>query len=77
MQVRETHLSTTTLVSLVDGSGLTLGGKAGTVNVFIAAATTASFNPITYVYDLELVSPDGKVTRIVEGTFRVTPEVTR
>jgi len=77
MQVRETHLSTTPLISLVDGSGLTLGGEAGTINVLIAAGTTAGFSPITYVYDLELVSPNNKVTRIVEGTFRVTPEVTR
>lgn len=31
----------------------------------------------SYVYDLELVSGSGTVTRVLEGTFSLTPEVTR
>jgi hypothetical protein len=31
----------------------------------------------TYVYDIELVDPSGKVTRILEGTLYLDPEVTR
>ena len=77
MQVRETHTSPTTLVSLTNGSGITLGGVAGTIDILISAATTAGFTPNTYVYDLELVSANGSVTRMVEGSFTVTPEVTR
>ncbi len=77
MQVRETHTSSNTLVSLATGSGITLGNKAGTIDILISAATTAAFTPNTYVYDLELVSANGSVTRMVEGSFTVTPEVTR
>ena len=77
MQVRQTHTSSDTLVSLTNGSGITLGGTAGTIDILISAATTAGFTPNAYVYDLELVSANGTVTRMVEGLFTVTPEVTR
>ena len=77
LQVRETHRASNTLVSLLDGSGITLGGKKGTIQIIIPAETTTQFHPENYVYDLELISPGGEVTRIVEGAFKVTPEVTR
>lgn len=77
MQVRETYTSSNTLVSLSSGSGITLGGKTGTIDILISAATTTAFMPNTYVYDLELVSPSQDVLRIIEGSFTVTPEVTR
>ena len=77
MQVRESYTSFNTLVSLATGSGITLGGKAGTISIFISAVETAAFNPNAYVYDLELVSPNQEVIRITEGSFTVTPEVTR
>ena len=77
MQVRESYTSSNTLVSLSNGSGITLGGKAGTISILISAVETAAFNPNTYIYDLELVSPNQQVIRIIEGSFTVTPEVTR
>lgn len=77
MQVRETHQSLSTIISLDDRDGITLGGKAGTIGIYIPAAVTESFKPIAHVYDLELIAPDGRVDRMLEGTFIVTPEVTR
>jgi hypothetical protein len=77
LQVRETHRSLNTLVSLTSGDGISLGGKKGTIQVIIPSEVSTYFHPTNYVYDLELVSPDGEVTRIVEGAFKVTPEVTR
>jgi hypothetical protein len=77
MQVRETHLSPDTLISLSNGSGITLGGVAGTINILISSQNTQGFKPVSHVYDLELVSANGSVTRILEGKFNVTPEVTR
>ena len=77
MQVRETHTSPTTLVSLTNGSGITLGGVAGTIDILISSQQTEGFNPVPHVYDLELIAPNGSVTRILEGTFNITPEVTR
>jgi hypothetical protein len=77
LQVRETHRSPNTLVSLTTENGITLGDKQGTIQIVIPADVTTYFHPTNYVYDLELVSPGGEVTRILEGTFKVTPEVTR
>jgi hypothetical protein len=82
MQVRETQSSTATVLSLTSGTGITLGGTAGTILLEASATTTAgiatSINPQNqFVYDLELVSGAGYVTRLVEGNFFIDPEVTR
>jgi hypothetical protein len=75
MQVRESINATSTLISLTSSSGITLGGSAGTVLVTIPASTTATVLPGIYVYDLELYS--GSVTtRLLQGSFTVTGEVT-
>lgn len=80
MQVRDTYDSGTAIVSLTSGTGITLGGTAGTILLELSATATAALDgtPNTqYVYDLELVSGAGYVTRLVEGRFYVYPEVTR
>lgn len=78
MQVRDKHTSTSAVISLTtENSRITLGGSAGTITMSISAADTALLTPKTYVYDLELISGGGEVTRIIEGKFVVTPEVTR
>jgi hypothetical protein len=38
---------------------------------------TAAITAGPYVYDLEMVSPASVVTRLIEGTIIVDPEVTR
>jgi hypothetical protein len=58
-------------------AAITLGGTAGTILITVAAAYTESLPAATYVYDLELTSSDSTVTRILEGQFVVTPEVTQ
>jgi len=78
MQVRETYSSTSSIVSLTNGSGITLGGSAGTIAIVISATTTAALTaPFSGVYDLELVSAGGVVTRLLQGAATVSPEVTR
>lgn len=78
MQVRESHSSPSALVSLSSGGGsMTLGGVNGTVTFTIPAATTASLRSGSYLYDLEIESASGEVTRLLEGKFKVTPEITR
>jgi microcompartment protein CcmL/EutN len=49
----------------------------GTVRLKVDAATTAALTAGDYVYDLEITAPNGDVTRLVEGKFKVKPEVTR
>lgn len=78
MQVRETYSSSSTIISLTNGAGITLGGAAGTVAILISATTTAALTaPFSGVYDLELVSAGGVVTRLLQGAATVSPEVTR
>jgi hypothetical protein len=80
MQVRESYDSPTVLLSLTVGSGITLGGTAGTIDLLVDADDTAQLDgtPNTqFIYDLELESSSGFVTRLVEGTFSIFPEVTR
>ncbi len=77
MQIRRRHSSTSTVASLTQASGLTLGGSAGTIQIVLSATATAALDAERYVYDLELVSGSGIVYRVLEGAFNVTPEVTR
>lgn len=78
MQIRQSYAqSATPIVSVSSGSGITLGGAAGTIEVRVPATSTDDIRAGRYVYDLELTSGGGEVTRLVEGTVTVTPEVTR
>lgn len=76
MQVRSTWDAATTILDIDTDDDITLGGAAGTITIEVAATDTADINPGLYVYDLELVT-GSTVTRLVEGTFMVSPEVTR
>jgi len=77
MQVRSAADSTAYLVSLSNGSGITLGGTAGTIAVAITAAQSSAINAGSYAYDLEITSSGGQVTRLLEGGFNVSGNVTR
>jgi len=77
MQVRQYADSTATVLSFVNGTGITLGGTAGTITLAAVATATSPVQAGQYVYDLELVSGAGYVTRLIEGSFVVYAEVTR
>jgi len=77
MQARDDVTSSTTILSLTQAAGLTLGGVAGTIIIALTATETAALVAGNYVYDLELVSSSGVVTRLVQGTLAVSAEVTR
>ena len=77
MQIRETIESTTTLVSLTEASGITLGGTAGTIGITIAATAPALLDFASAVYDLEVVSAGGIVTPVAYGNVYLNDEVTR
>lgn len=77
MQVREAADSTAYLLSLTNGSGITLGGTAGTITVAITATQSSAVNAGSYAYDLELTSGAGQVTRLLQGGFTVSGNVTR
>lgn len=77
MQARVSYDSPDVALNLTHTSGINLGGTAGTVELLVPASTTAGVAAKQYVYDLELESPSQEVTRLVQGTLTVTPEVTR
>lgn len=64
-------------LSLSTGSGIVLGGSAGTIVVTVTAAQNGSLiGGKAYVYDLVLTAVTTK-TRILQGTYFVDPGVTR
>lgn len=79
LQIRATVDATTTLVSLTSSSGITLDDVNHTVTLTLTAADTAAYTWTTGVYDLELASgaSPSVVTRLLEGSVTVLPEVTR
>lgn len=79
LAVRESYSSTSTILSLTTSNGgISLGGSAGTITLSASATTTAALTaPFSGVYDLELISGGGVVTRLLEGAATVSPEVTR
>jgi len=60
-----------------ENGGITLGGTAGTIDLYLSAVATAAMSWDTAVYDLELISPTGDVIRYIAGTATLSPEVTR
>jgi hypothetical protein len=77
MQIRATADATDTLESLTSSAGITLDDTEHTVTITISATDTAAYDFTSGVYDLELVSDGGVVTRLLEGNVTVLPEVTR
>ena len=49
----------------------------GVITIAMTNSTTAAIEEGMYVYDLEITSGAGTVTRLMEGTVTVNPEVTR
>ena len=81
MQVRPEVESSTVLLELTTANGgITLGGVAGTIELYVGATATAAINWEGGVFDLEIIHPGAlpdDVTRIAQGTVSVSPEVTR
>lgn len=78
MQIRTDYTASAPTLSLTTENGrITLGGALGTIALSIAATDTASLAARKYVYDLELISSSLNVTRLIQGTVTVVPEVTR
>jgi hypothetical protein len=77
LQARIDVDETETILSLTTGAGITLGGAAGTITLDQTATQTALLPKGEYVYDLELQSSGGVVTRLLQGELNISAEVTR
>lgn len=70
-QIRKTYTSssyTSITVSL---------GANGQVSMSLTPTQTANLTAGRYLYDVELTSSGGTVTRVVEGIVTVTPQITK
>lgn len=78
MQVRRTISSSTTMISLsTSNNGIQITSALnGEITITMTDAQTAALTS-DGVYDLEIISTDNFVTRILQGEFRLSLEVTR
>ena len=80
MQVRRTIDSANFLLELSTQNGALTINPSGTapnqIYINVSASVTASVNT-SGVYDIEIVNPDGTITRVLQGVFNLSPEVTR
>ena len=66
------------LFSWTDATEITLAATNPNVLITVDATTTAAYSaPLLGVYDLELVSGSGVVSKILKGRLRIDREVTR
>lgn len=78
MQVRPEIESPTVLLPLTtENGGISLTPADGIIDLYISAEDTAAITWESGVYDLEIVHPSTEVTRLVQGSVSVSPEVTR
>ena len=78
MQVRPTVESSTVIFGLSSssGGGLEIDDENSTITINITDELTSAAPAGKHVYDLE-IEKDSIVTRLLEGEFQITPEVTR
>jgi hypothetical protein len=77
MQVRRTIESTTPLITLTtENERISIDGVVGLITLLISAEDTAELSS-SGVYDLEIVDSNGNVSRVIQGLFTLSPEVTR
>jgi hypothetical protein len=73
MQVRRSSNSSTALLNITSATM----NASGQVSVTVNATTMNTVPAGRWVYDIELTSSGDEVTRILEGRFIVSPQVTQ
>lgn len=76
MQIRESYDSTSTLLSLTNTNGITLGQNNPNIRIAIGPATTAAMDFDNAFYDLELTSTSSTV-KVIRGTVKLIREITK
>ena len=73
-QIRKTYASNT--ISATFGASITQP-TLGKISLTLPASTTNGMKFGRYVYDVEITSSGGTVSRVIEGQVEVMPGVTR
>ncbi len=71
-QMRKNYMSSSAVTFISSHNGV--GGK---ITLILSNTSTALIEPGRYLYDVEITSSGGIVTRVVEGIATVTPGMTR
>jgi len=77
MQARSNVSDSKAVLTLTTGSGITITGATGTIALHATAIQTAAIVAGYYLYDLEITSGAGIVTRLIQGQLEVSASVTR
>jgi len=72
-QIRKTYSSSTVSATFATS----IAELAGQVTISLTDTQTAALEAGRYVYDLNITSAAGVVTRVIEGQAIITPGVTR
>ena len=73
-KMRSTHDSSTVVGTF---SCTISNASGGVITMAMSSSTTGNIEEGIYVYDIEITSGAGSVTRLMEGNVTVNPEVTR
>lgn len=71
-QMRKNYTSSAATTFVSEHNGIN-----GQITLSLSASTTSIIEPGRYLYDVEITSSGGSVTRVVEGIVTVTPGMTR
>lgn len=78
MDLRKNQDDSNEVITLTtSNSRITMGGVAGTIILTISATDSAALSVGDGVYDLEITDSNGKVDRIMEGTYSIRGNVSR
>lgn len=78
MQVRANHYADRAADTLTTKNGrLSIDAASGKITATFPHAVTEKYPAPECVYDIELISPDDKIFRVLEGKILVSREVTR
>lgn len=78
LQIREQPISPEFEAELTtENGGIVLGGRLGTISLYLSSANTESLTSTKMVYDLKLRATNGDDIRLVQGQIVVSQEVTR
>jgi hypothetical protein len=83
MQIRDTVASSTIIDTFTTSSGMSILASAastasGTIQLRIEAASSSLYTFSTAVYDIEIEETGSStVTRLLQGSIKLSPEVTR
>lgn len=77
MQIRSKQSSSTVILEVTSDDYITVGDTDGEIYIEIPASVTEDLDFTRAVYDLEMISSGGIVTRLIQGDITLSKEVTR